>query len=464
VSLSSITVTYGLTGAVSYLVEASTASDFSGTLISSVTTSATVASLAPQGLSLNTTYYLRAGAISGSTTFYATVTPTASVTLSTTPAPLTFSGIAPSQFTLQWLANGNPSGTVYEASVSTAINFTGPTNLITTTAQSAVFSSLIAGATYFARVRALNWVGVGSPYALGAVVTASGVITIAANRLPSVWYNADTVIFNAQGATNYHYRVSASSSDIATLGDPTFDGSAFTLTMPLGITYFHVLGVDGVGASIGATRFGPIQLDTGTPSVVAITAQASATDPTPIINGGTTLLSNPHFSWTSLASTSPIIGYSYLLSTDPSATPPLTVNTTLSFADASLSSSGLYYFTIRAQNLAGNWGPVGSFSFNYTTTPRNDTIVLRRNYFNPNLGQCASIQVQSATAGHLKVVIYTLLGEKVASLSDQDVGVGTYNYSWCGRNNSQQTVATGVYILHIEAPGQRKDFKLGVAK
>jgi hypothetical protein len=158
VSLSSITVAYGLSGAVSYIVQASTASDFSGTLISSVTTSATVASLAPQGLSLNTTYYLRAGAISGSTTFYAAVTPAASVTLSTTPAPLTFSGIAPSQFTLQWQANGNPSGTVYEASVSTSINFTGPTNLITTTAQSAVFSSLIAGATYFARVRALNWV------------------------------------------------------------------------------------------------------------------------------------------------------------------------------------------------------------------------------------------------------------------------------------------------------------------
>jgi hypothetical protein len=304
---------------------------------------------------------------------------------------------------------------------------------------------------------------VGSPYALGAVVTASGVITIAANRLPSVWYNADTVIFNAQGATNYHYRVSASSTDIATLGDPTFDGGAFTLTMPQGITYFHVLGVDGVGTSIGATRFGPIQLDTGTPAVVGITAQASASDPTPIINGGTTLLANPQFRWTSLASTSPIIGYSYLLSTDPSATPPLTVNTTLSFADAALSSSGLYYFTIRAQNLAGNWGPVASFNFNYSAVVQYDNVIIKKNYFNPTRGDCTTIQIQSASSGQIKIDAYNLLGQHVANIINQDSSAGTYNYTWCGRDSSRRTVATGGYLLRVDAPRQKKNLKVIVA-
>ena len=323
---------------------------------------------------------------------------------------------------------------------------------------------MIAGATYFARVRAINWASVASPYALGAVVTASGVITISANRLTSVWYNATDVIFNAQGAVNYHYRVSANPADAATLGDPLFDGSAITVTMLQGISYFFVLGVDGGGSAVGATRFGPVELDTGTPTLVAVAAQVSAADPTAIISGGTTLSTTPRFSWTLPASTSPIVGYSYLLSINPLATPPLVVNTTLRFADVTLSASGLYYFTVLAENLAGDWGPTASFNFNFTSIPLVSAILIKNNYFNPVRGVCMGVNVQTAAAGHVKIEVYTMLGRKVATVADAEAGAGTFNYSWCGRTQDNQLVGTGTYLLRVEAPQQKKNFKVIVVK
>jgi|CXWL01.1.fsa_nt_gi sulfur carrier protein ThiS len=70
VDLTSITVQYGLVGASGYVVQASTMANFSGVLYTSSTLAQAIR-LAPQTLSPNTTYYLRTGALWGTTTIYA---------------------------------------------------------------------------------------------------------------------------------------------------------------------------------------------------------------------------------------------------------------------------------------------------------------------------------------------------------------------------------------------------------
>ncbi|MEK7425514.1 MAG: fibronectin type III domain-containing protein, partial [Actinomycetota bacterium] len=70
VGLSSITVQYGAVGANGYVVQASTMANFSGVLYTSSTLAQAIR-LAPQTLDPNTTYYLRAGSLWGTTTIYA---------------------------------------------------------------------------------------------------------------------------------------------------------------------------------------------------------------------------------------------------------------------------------------------------------------------------------------------------------------------------------------------------------
>ena len=462
VFLSSIAVSYGTVGADATIVDASTASNFTGSLFSSSST--VLSSLSLQGLALNTTYYLRAGALWGTTTFYANVTPASTVTLAAIPSPLSFTGITGAQLTINWPNNNNPGSTRYEASISTSISFTVLTSSVSTTALNATFAPLVQDTTYFVRVRAFNSAGTASDYSLGAVITSVGVITISANRLPSVWYNSVSSIFNAQGAVTYHYRVTGQMTNLATLDDPVFEGSALSLTLPQGAAYFHVLGLDGSGNVVGTAIFGPVESDTGTPVILSVSGQASATDSTPIADGGSTLFSTPHFSWPPGLSTSPIVGYSHIVTTDLAAQPPLIVNTTLNFTDYSLSQSGLYYFKVRAENLAGTWGPPVSMSFSFSSVPSTNQLLLKHNLFNPLRGECARLQVNAAASGHLTVELYNLLGERVARLFNDEITAGPYNLSWCGRNSSNDLVASGVYVLHIEAPRQKKDFKIFVLK
>ncbi len=76
-STSSVTVSWGLPGPTSgYIVEASTISGFTGLIYSSATASQSESTLTLPGLSANTTYYLRVGALYPPTTAYAITTPT----------------------------------------------------------------------------------------------------------------------------------------------------------------------------------------------------------------------------------------------------------------------------------------------------------------------------------------------------------------------------------------------------
>ena len=183
VYVSSLTMSFGPVGADGYIVTASTASDFTGTLYSSATLNQASA-LSPQGLSANTTYYLRAGALWSGTTYFATATPSAS-TLAVPPslpsAPL--SARSTDGFTFSFNGN-NPAGTRYLVQVSVSPTFSAVAASMQTTATAVAVAGLQSNQYYYAEVAALNNADAPTSFAVTAVGTATLVAAPVAASVP----------------------------------------------------------------------------------------------------------------------------------------------------------------------------------------------------------------------------------------------------------------------------------------
>jgi DNA-binding beta-propeller fold protein YncE len=102
VSLTSITVDWtAVASTYGYVLIASTAANFSGTVFSSSTTDGSVSSLTVSGLSPNTVYFLNVGSLWGSATSYASELSTATL-VPPAPSPPTLAGLALSSGTIGW--------------------------------------------------------------------------------------------------------------------------------------------------------------------------------------------------------------------------------------------------------------------------------------------------------------------------------------------------------------------------
>ena len=75
-----------------------------------------------------------------------------------------------------------------------------------------------------------------------------------------------------------------------------------------------------------------------------------------------------------------------------------------------------------------------------------------------------NIDVELVAAGNLKVMIYNLKGELIKLLADESKSDGKYTYNWAGTNTSEETVASGVYIVIVEVDGSRQVKKAAVIK
>ncbi|HAH05929.1 MAG TPA: hypothetical protein DCM05_05255 [Elusimicrobia bacterium] len=141
-----------------YVAEASTAADYTGSVRTSSLYGFTTVI---EGLSSDSTYYLRVRAPPGP---YVPLGST--VTLAYVPAAgsPTFAGLWPSSAALAWSPADNPLGTRYRAELSSSSGFTAGVLSSTTFNPSAVFTSLAPNTTYHLRVSALNRMGSPSAY------------------------------------------------------------------------------------------------------------------------------------------------------------------------------------------------------------------------------------------------------------------------------------------------------------
>ena len=86
-------------------------------------------------------------------------------------------------------------------------------------------------------------------------------------------------------------------------------------------------------------------------------------------------------------------------------------------------------------------------------------------------GEVLPVQYSLLQPGHAWVRIYTLQGDFVATLFEEDVSAASVEQpylsqkkDWDGRNADGQIVASGVYIVHLEAPGFRANARVAVIK
>src|SRR5438552_3938954 len=185
VYLSTITATWttvpNVTG---YDVEASTMSNFTGTIFSTVTTNTSAITLtvsSAANLAPDTTYFIRIGALyNGATTYIATV-PSSTSTLASLVTNGQVYQVFATSITANWFTFSSGSGANtsqgYELDASTAANFTGTIYSSTTFLASnstLTVSGLAAFTTYYLRVGDLNWNNATNYASIGSTMTTSG--------------------------------------------------------------------------------------------------------------------------------------------------------------------------------------------------------------------------------------------------------------------------------------------------
>lgn len=97
-------------------------------------------------------------------------------------------------------------------------------------------------------------------------------------------------------------------------------------------------------------------------------------------------------------------------------------------------------------------------------TAREAELTAYNNVFNPARGESATIKYATLSPGRVVVKLYTVTGSFVATLLDADMPAGRGSLDWAGRNASGSVVASGVYVLRIDAPGLHKSQKIAIVK
>ncbi len=75
---------------------------------------------------------------------------------------------------------------------------------------------------------------------------------------------------------------------------------------------------------------------------------------------------------------------------------------------------------------------------------------LSQNYPNP-FNPTTSIRFEIPHATHVTLDVYNTLGQRVATLVNQQMAAGTYEVNWDGRNSEGQLLSSGVYIYRMKA-------------
>ena len=129
------------------------------------------------------------------------------------------------------------------------------------------------------------------------------------------------------------------------------------------------------------------------------------------------------------------------------------------FTLADLPGTGSYYWRVRAQNAFGAWSDWSdTWAFTVGTTTAIDTagsglpttFQLDPNYPNP-FNPSTTIRVGLPVPGKVRVTVYNMLGQRVATLINDRLGAGWYTVPW-----EASGFSSGVYFYQLEAEGYRE--------
>jgi len=362
-----------------YILQASTASNFTGTVHVASTTNLSNSTLTVVSLSANSTYYFRAGSINqkGATNYAAVI---ATSTLANQPVQLSadFLNIYVSSITAQWVAFPNPppinatsEGYRLEAS---STNFDGTGTITSSVTANVALSTLTVfsldpNTTYYFRVGSLNWNNVPNYTTLSATSTlANGPTPL---NLTNIFVSSASFSWSAPAGGAEGYRIEASSTNFDGTGtdrSSTTNSGAITSLSVLNLlsntTYTFRIGAlnwngtvnfgDSLSTATLANKATALSFDFIDANTSSITVQWAALPPSPpddITSEGYRLeASSTNFDGT---------GTVYSSSTADVALSTLTV--------FSLDPNTTYYFRVGSLN----WNDVP----NYTTLSATSTLV-----------------------------------------------------------------------------------------
>jgi len=105
----------------------------------------------------------------------------------------------------------------------------------------------------------------------------------------------------------------------------------------------------------------------------------------------------------------------------------------------------------------------GIYTTNVTAVRIPDEFALLQNYPNPFNGQ-TTIRFQLPTRQRVRMYIYNVRGQRVATLLDQQMEPGYHRITWEGKSDDSRQVASGIYIYLIQAGRHRLSKKLTYIK
>ena len=92
--------------------------------------------------------------------------------------------------------------------------------------------------------------------------------------------------------------------------------------------------------------------------------------------------------------------------------------------------------------------------------PSTFHVTAHPNPFNPNV----SITIYLRTSKVLKVTIFNILGEKVKTMFNNYLNSGTHSFEWDGRNDSNQHLPSGSYIVVVQSGTHLESLKITLLK
>tara|TARA_B100000575_G_scaffold292990_1_gene303004 strand:- start:193 stop:1929 length:1737 start_codon:yes stop_codon:yes gene_type:complete len=111
------------------------------------------------------------------------------------------------------------------------------------------------------------------------------------------------------------------------------------------------------------------------------------------------------------------------------------------------------------QRVDSHWSYMGALSTVNDNNITVDRFELKGNYPNP-FNPTTKIRFTNDRSSNVKVTVYALNGEKVATIMNRQVNAGAYDVSWNGKNSNGSIVPTGMYLYDIESDGRRLQGKM----
>ncbi len=86
-----------------------------------------------------------------------------------------------------------------------------------------------------------------------------------------------------------------------------------------------------------------------------------------------------------------------------------------------------------------------------------------KNYPNP-FNPVTTISFEIGEAGKTQVEVFNAKGQKVKTLINENLAIGSHSVDWKGNNSSNKRVSSGIYFYKITVNGQQKIKKMLMLK